>query len=98
MTNIYTFLTFFTFMSVCIVNYDIRILSALKSGVRVFVRILSGLKCRQNADRKYQHESKKCHVFDHTYKICTTFTYNRKRKCLLRLSGLGKGLLVKCSW
>ena len=31
-------LAFFTFLSVCIMNYDIRILSVLSLGVPVFVR------------------------------------------------------------
>ena len=34
-------LAFFTFMSVCIMNYDIRTLSVLKTGAPVFVCILS---------------------------------------------------------
>ena len=51
---------FFTFMLLCIMNYDIRILSALKTSTPGFVCILSPLKCGQNADRNYQHKSKKC--------------------------------------
>ena len=61
---------FFTLMSVCIIYYDIPILSALKTDAPVFIRtyfrrayffrILSALKCGQNADRNYQHKSKKC--------------------------------------
>ena len=50
---------FFTFMSVCIMSYNIQILFAHKTGAPVFVLILSALKCRQNADRKYRHDSKK---------------------------------------
>mgnify|MGYP001795145086 CR=1 FL=1 len=50
----------FTFISVSIMNNDIRILSALSLGVPVFVCILSALKCGRNADRNYRHKSKKC--------------------------------------
>lgn len=50
---------FSTFMSVSIVNYDIRISSAIKTGTPVFVCIFSALKCGQNMDRNYGHKSKK---------------------------------------
>ena len=57
-------LAFLTVMSVCMMNYDIRILSALKTGAPAFVRILSAFKCGQNADRNYRHKSKKCQKYE----------------------------------
>ena len=55
---------FFTFMSVCIIYYDIRILSALK--------------CGQNADRNYRHKSKKCRL------ILSSFEEIKQRNLMKR--------------